>query len=72
MLATRFLFFRIGGDESAMGERLPDAVVLVLRRTMIGGASFAWIRVALDGYRWRDGMPTDVVVMDSAGLDGGG
>ena len=55
-----------------MGERLPDAVVLVLRRTMIGGASFAWIQVALDGYRWRDGMPTDVVVMDSAGLDGGG
>ena len=54
-----------------MGERLPDAV-RVLRRTMIGGASFAWMRVALDGYRWRDGMPTEVVVMVSAGLDGGG
>ena len=54
-----------------MGERLPDAV-RVLRRMMIGGASFAWMRVALDGYRWRDGIPTEVVVMVLAGLDGGG
>ncbi len=70
MLATRFLFFRIGG-ESAMGERLPDAV-RVLRRTMLSGASFAWMQVALDGYRWRDGIPTEAVVMVLAGLDGGG
>jgi hypothetical protein len=54
-----------------MGERLPHAV-LVLQRTMIGGASFAWLRVTLDGYRWRDGMPAEVVVMVSVGLDGSG